>query len=189
MPAGSNPGASPLDGLSSAAFVAKWTAQTTDAAPPQVTARVDTPLGAEGWGDAFQQKIVWMVDRQQQSAELHINPPHLGPVDVMLNLTDDGAKLAFVSPHEAVREAIQASLPDLQTALSDRGVTVSQSFVGADSGAAREQFGAAFQGNDTGERSGSRQTRGSAGTTAQVGSVDTPRRAVTTARGLVDIFA
>ena len=31
--------------------------------------RVDTPLGAPGWNEAFQQKVVWMVDRQLEGAE------------------------------------------------------------------------------------------------------------------------
>ena len=54
---------------------------------------------------AFSQRVVWLVDRQQQSAELHVNPPpHLGPVEVMLNLKDDGAHIAFCSPHAAVRD-------------------------------------------------------------------------------------
>lgn len=182
----------PADGLSSLSLLAHRSGAAQgaiDIVPSQVTARIDTPLGAAGWGDAFQQKIMFLVDRHQQSAELHINPPHLGPVDIMLNLTNDTASLAFVSPHAAVREAIQASLPDLQTALNQRGMEMAQAMVSADSSSAREQFSqaAAEAGSGNGSRDGgSRQGRGGPATGPL--TIDAPRRAVA-ARGLVDIFA
>src|SRR5688500_6401512 len=118
--------ASPLDTLSSAALMSRWTpvAGALDTAVTPATARVDAPFGSEGWKDAFQQKIVWLVDRQQQSAELHLNPPNLGTVEVMLNLSDDRASIIFVSPHAAVRDAIEASLAELRTALADRGLAM-----------------------------------------------------------------
>ncbi|HEV7804146.1 MAG TPA: flagellar hook-length control protein FliK [Burkholderiales bacterium] len=178
----------PLDVLASAAMVAKWSGtpqNVSDAAPAPATARIDTPLGAQGWSDAFQQKIVWLADRQQQSAELHINPPHLGPVEVMLNFSEDGARIAFCSPHTAVREAIEASLPDLQAALGDRGVALSQTMVSADSGAAREQFSQPAS-QDSQGGSGARHGRGTGSTTPLAADAARP---VIIARGLVDTFA
>ena len=141
QPANTNPS---LDSLSSAAVMPKWTPASHTSSATSVstaaTARIDTPLGTEAWGDAFRQKVVWLVDRQQQSAELHINPPHLGPVEVMLNLGDDGARIVFCSPHASVRESIEASLAQLRTALADNGLSLGQALVSADPGAAREQF-------------------------------------------------
>jgi flagellar hook-length control protein FliK len=181
----------PVDGLSSLSLLAHRAGAAPgalDIVPAQVTAKVDTPLGTAGWGDAFNQRIMFLVDRQQQSAELHINPPHLGPVDIMLNLNNDTASLAFVSPHAAVREAIEASLPDLQTALNQRGLEMAQTLVSADSSSAREQFSQATAdaGSGNGGRDGSRQNRGGPATGPLV--VDAPRRVVAS-RGLVDIFA
>ena len=174
---------SSVDGLNSAAFGPRWATQGTrleGAAPGQpATARIDTPIGQHGWGDAFQQKIVWLVDRQQQSAELHVNPPHLGPVDVMLSFADDGAQIAFSSPHAAVREAIEASLGDLRNALSDKGLTLGEALVSADSNQAREQFQAEAQ-----ARQGTRANRGSGAGPEVV--LAAPR---VVPRGLVDLFA
>jgi flagellar hook-length control protein FliK len=133
-----------LDSLTAANLTAKWAATAApgigEPAPAPVTARIDTPLGTSGWADAFQQKIVWLVDRQLGNAELHVNPPHLGPIEVMLNLSDEGTRIAFCSPHAAVREAIEASLPELRSALDERGLSLGQASVSADSSAAREQF-------------------------------------------------
>ena len=172
-----------LDGLSANALATRWAAgQSTAAnaaAQTPVTARIDTPLGASGWGEAFQQKIVWLVDRQQQSAELHINPPHLGPVEVSLSMGEEGTHVAFASPHAAVREAIEASLADLKTALGEKGLALGQATVGADSQAAREQL----QGE---ARSGSAGGR-NFGAADAAPELPVAPRAVQ--RGLVDIFA
>jgi len=174
---------SSVDGLTSGVFAPRWTAAQgprIDAAAPgqPATARIDTPFGEHGWGDAFQQKIVWLVDRQQQSAELHVNPPHLGPVDVILTFADDGAQIAFSSPHAAVREAIEASLDELRTALNDKGLTMGEALVSADSNEAREQHAEA--------RQASRGSRGSGG--APQATIDVPAPRIVQ-RGLVDLFA
>lgn len=174
-----------LDGLASTALGARWAAgqpaiASAAAAQTPVTARIDTPLGASGWGEAFQQKIVWLVDRQQQSAELHVNPPHLGPVEVSLSLAEDGTHIAFSSPHAAVREAIEASLADLKTALGEKGLSLGQATVGADSQAAREQL----QGE---ARTGAAGTRNGGATGDAAAELPLAPRVVQ--RGLVDIFA
>ena len=108
-------------------------------APPPVTAQVPAPFGNTEWADQFRDKVVWLVDRQQQTAELHMNPPHLGPVEVMLTVGDDKTNIAFVSPHPAVREAIEASFSDLRATLEQRGIALGQASVSADSRDAREQ--------------------------------------------------
>ena len=180
VPAAPAHSTAPLDGLSSTSLLAKWAlpqSVASDASPTPASARIDTPLGASGWGDAFQQKIVWLVDRQQQSAELHVNPPHLGPVEIMLSMDDEGARIAFCSPHAAVREAIEASLPDLRTALGERGLSLGEAMVSADSGAAREQLAQNGRGSARHDRA-----------TPPAPVADSPT-AQLARRGLVDIFA
>ena len=112
---------------------------TAAQAPPPVTAQIPAPFGNNEWADQFRDKVVWVVDRQQQTAELHMNPPHLGPVEVMLTVGDDKTNIAFVSPHPAVREAIEASFSDLRATLEQRGIALGQASVSADSRDAREQ--------------------------------------------------
>lgn len=181
MPSTAGHSSTPLEGLSATSLLTKWGAPqagVADAAPAAASARIETPLGSAGWGDAFQQKIVWLVDRQQQSAELHVNPPHLGPVEIMLNIDDEGARIAFCSPHASVREAIEASLPDLRASLAERGLSLGEAMVGADSGAAREQLA------EESRNSSGRQERGAPA--ALVADAPTAQLA---RRGLVDIFA
>jgi flagellar hook-length control protein FliK len=174
---------SSLDSLSSAALMPKWASAShassaTNASTP-ATARIDTPIATEGWGDAFRQKVVWLVDRQQQTAELHVNPPHLGPVEVMLNLTDDGAHIVFCSPHASVRDAIEGSLAELRTALANNGLSLGQALVSADPGTAREQFQEAM----------ARKPQSAGSISAEALPLNEFQAARPLHRGLVDIFA
>lgn len=116
-----------LSNLSSTA-----TSSTSATLIPQslsIAAQVDQPK----WGGEFAQKIVWLSSQQQHIAEIRLNPAHLGPVEVMLNITNDQASAQFVSSHPAVREAIEASLPKLREMLAENGITLGDVSVGAES--------------------------------------------------------
>ncbi|SOD17445.1 flagellar hook-length control protein FliK [Nitrosomonas ureae] len=94
---------------------------------------VDLPINQPKWGSEFAQKVVWLTSQQNQVAEIHLNPAHLGPVEVMLTITQDQATAQFVSPHLAVREAIQEALPRLREMMADNGIQLGNVMVGADS--------------------------------------------------------
>lgn len=109
--------------------------------PHQVSAVVDAgggtmvavPVGNAGWDDALGQKVVWMAGQQQQVAELHLNPPHLGPVEVHLSVSNDQVSALFVSHQPAVREAIEAAMPRLREILADSGMMLGNATVTSDS--------------------------------------------------------
>lgn len=86
------------------------------------TPTVTTPVGHQGWADEFSQKISWVATQQNQTAQLHLNPPNLGPLDVMLKISGGEATAVFASPHGAVREAIESALPKLREILADNGI-------------------------------------------------------------------
>ncbi len=89
-----------------------------------------TPLGKHGWTDEFTQKISWMTNSQQdQFAELHLNPPDLGPLSVVLKVSENQATVMFSSPHLAVREAVENSLPKLREILAENGITLGNTSV------------------------------------------------------------
>ncbi|MBY0474574.1 MAG: flagellar hook-length control protein FliK [Nitrosomonas sp.] len=94
---------------------------------------VDLPIIQPKWGSEFAQKVVWLTSQQNQVAEIHLNPAHLGPVEVMLTITQDQATAQFVSPHLAVREAIQEALPRLKEMMAENGIQLGNVMVGADS--------------------------------------------------------
>jgi flagellar hook-length control protein FliK len=73
-----------------------------------------------------------MATNNHQVAELRLDPPQLGPVEVRLSIANDQASLSFASPHAAVRDAIQASLPRLQDMLQGLGINLGSVSVGAE---------------------------------------------------------
>lgn len=98
-----------------------------------ISPEVKTPVGAQGWDSEVGDKLVWMVNRQEQRAELVLNPPQLGRVEVSLSMNGDQTNASFVSANPAVRDALEAALPRLREILADAGVSLGQTQVGAES--------------------------------------------------------
>ncbi|OZI33326.1 hypothetical protein CAL29_16335 [Bordetella genomosp. 10] len=161
---------------------------TVHAAPVTTSLQVSTPVGQAGWAaDLGKQVVVLSNNAQQktQTAELRLDPPDLGPLRITLTLNDGVAQASFVSSHAAVRQAVEAALPQLQQALSQAGISLGQTNVG-DQGAQ-----AGFAANDQGGRQG-QSGGGNASAQADGGTADSivatvqSRRAANT---LVDTFA
>ena len=51
--------------------------------------------GKPGWDQAISQKVVWMVGAGEQSATLTLNPPDLGPLQVVIHVHNDQADATF----------------------------------------------------------------------------------------------
>lgn len=124
-----------------APLVAPHTAQQTHQQAPANTTAVQTPVRDARWGEDFSQKVVWMVKQDQQSAQLTLNPPQLGPVEVSIHMGPDSkATATFISPHAEVREAIEAALPRLRDMMTAAGVSLGQTNVGSESSMAQQQM-------------------------------------------------
>ena len=98
-------------------------------APTETTVR--TPVGNPGWNHEFGEKLVWMAKNDQQTAQININPPQLGPIQIHLSLNGDQATATFASPFGEVRQAIESSLPQLKEMLASSGIDLGQTNVGA----------------------------------------------------------
>lgn len=94
--------------------------------------------GKSGWDQAMSQKIVWMLGTGTQSAELTLNPPDLGPLQVVIQVNNDQANAQFMSENPAVRQALEAGLEQLREKLSESGVQLGQTSV---SDGSRQQSG------------------------------------------------
>jgi flagellar hook-length control protein FliK len=89
------------------------------------------PAHTETWPQQFSEKIVWMAKNDQQTAQINISPPQLGPVQITLNLNGDNANVLFSSSHPEVRQIIESSLPQLREMLAATGISLGESSVGA----------------------------------------------------------
>jgi hypothetical protein len=89
-----------------------------------VSTAVAVPFGERGWERAFGERVVWLVGQQLQAAEVRLNPPHLGPVEVRLSLTGQEANLSFTVAHGATRDAIEQAIPRLRELFADQQLQI-----------------------------------------------------------------
>ncbi len=89
--------------------------------------------GHPNWSNELGDKMTWMVTSQKQQAELVLNPPQLGRIEVSLTVSGDQANAVFTSPNAAVREMIENSLPRLREIMASSGMNLGQADVGAQS--------------------------------------------------------
>lgn len=109
--------------------------------PSALRLTVSQPLGATGWGEAVADRVTWLGQARQPSAELHLNPPNLGPVEVHVTMQGEQATVSFFSAHAPVREALQAAAPRLSEAFAAAGLSLGNVSVGADSNSGRDNRG------------------------------------------------
>lgn len=155
-------------------------------------------VGSEKWAPALGQQLARMSTTGHHTAELNLNPAGLGPLKVTLSIGDNQAQAMFVSAHESVRKAVEAALPQLRNSLSEQGITLGQTSVGAET---RQPFGqdAAFaQQNQQQQQQAAHQQgapaypgAGRAGNSAAAEPVAPARASLAsnTARSGVDTFA
>lgn len=122
-----------FEALAQALPAATGLAPATDRLPELVPVQrhVATPLGQRGWDQAVSQQVSWLVRDQLQSASLSLNPPHLGPIQITLQLDQQQATVQFVSAMPEVRQALQDALPTLRAMLGEAGIELGQADVGS----------------------------------------------------------
>jgi flagellar hook-length control protein FliK len=140
-------------------------------------ARIETPVAAPGWEREIGQKVVLLVGRNEQRAELTLTPPSLGRVEVTLTVSGDQTSALFVSANPTVREALEQALPRLREMLADAGVQLGQAQVSAGSS----------QGN--GHQEERPRAAGAGGGRAPADNAATATHWVRRGDGLIDTFA
>jgi hypothetical protein len=106
---------------------------------------ITRPLTHPGWSKDLGEQIVWMNNKAISAAEIKLNPAHLGPISVRIDVNQDQATIMFTAQHAEVKEAIEVSIPKLremlgtqqinlinvnisQNSMSDQGRSHSQTF-------------------------------------------------------------
>lgn len=150
------------------------------ARPPLV---IDAPVGSSTWESNVGEKLVWMVSHQEQRAELTLNPPQMGKVEVSISVNGDQANAQFVSANPAVRDALEAALPRLREMLAGAGINLGQAQVGSDSA----QNASGNPANNRKNSDNSRRGSSEAGPLGALSGVASPW--LRAGKGMVDVFA
>ncbi|NOT68111.1 MAG: hypothetical protein HOP04_07265 [Methylophilaceae bacterium] len=82
--------------------------------------------GKEGWDKAINQKIVWMVGANEQTASLTLNPPDLGPLQIVIHVHNEQTDATFSSDNKEVRQALEDGMSNLRDMMKDAGITLGQ---------------------------------------------------------------
>ena len=90
---------------------------------------IETPVHDRNWQEAFTQKIVWLANNDRQSAQITLNPPQMGPIEIALNIDKGNATASFVSASADVRESIEMALPRLREMFASIGLELGQASV------------------------------------------------------------
>lgn len=91
--------------------------------------RIAVPVNQPNWGQAVGERLMFMANAKVQAANLILNPPELGPIEVRLNMNHDQASIQFVSAHAAVRDAIEEAFPRLREMFAQNGLNLADANV------------------------------------------------------------
>jgi flagellar hook-length control protein FliK len=183
--AANGPGAAPAPIALAGAAAAAAATGTIAAASGASRDKLTPTVGRNGWDQALGQRVVWMVSGGEQSASLSLNPPDLGPLQVVLNISQGHATASFTAAQPEVRQALEAAMPRLREMLGEAGINLGQANVSA--GTPQQQQGGFAQQSPSPRDTGP----GGPNTDNRIGGVE---RVVAPARragrdGMVDTFA
>ena len=102
-----------------------YTSATKDVEPYVMQSRLD----AGGWHAEMGQRLVWMSQGEHQTATLTLNPPHLGPLKIEIQVHRNIVSASFMSDNAEVRQALAEGFPALKSAMANAGVTLGQAAV------------------------------------------------------------
>ncbi len=137
-----------------------------------------SPAWAQGLGERMQ----WLVQQNIQGAEIRLNPPELGALEVKLKISHEhGTQIHFSSPNGAVRESIEAAIPRLREMFAESGLMLGDVNVSHQSLAEQNQNG------DSGRESSNRSAGGPAPIEAATGGESRSTQRLVS-DGLVDMY-
>lgn len=92
---------------------------------------INTYFGSTGWNQEVSQKVIWMVGGTDQSATLTLNPPDLGPLQVVISVNNDKADTQFISDNPDVRLALEQGVETLREMMRESGIELGKANVSA----------------------------------------------------------
>jgi len=74
------------------------------------------------WGDGLQNNVMWLVNQNIQRADIHLNPPDLGPIEIRVSIDKNEAKILFTSQVAEVRDLVDSNKQNLKETLQQAGI-------------------------------------------------------------------
>ncbi|MED5522587.1 MAG: flagellar hook-length control protein FliK [Pseudomonadota bacterium] len=84
------------------------------------------------------EKIRWMVNARNTMAEIRLDPPELGSMQVRVNVAGDAASVSFVVQSQQAKEALADAMPKLRDMLSQQGIELGDAQVRKDNSSGQD---------------------------------------------------
>lgn len=126
-------------------------------ADPRYT--LDASAGPQRLAESAAQRLSWMAGEKISRADLALNPPELGSVDVQMEIEGDQVRIQMSTATGAAKEMLDQALPRLRELFAQEGLQLTQADVSqhreqdargrsADSGQARDLHATAEEAQD-----------------------------------------
>ena len=136
------------------------------------------PLASGDWGGLLGERIRWLSSANMDAADIRLDPPELGPLQVKVQAHRDGASVQFTTHSAVVRDMVEQSLPRLREMLEGSGMSL------LDVNVAQQQ-----NGGGRGHREALAQNASWADPVLALDTATELPATVRTPRGLVDYYA
>ncbi len=111
-------------GLAAAATLDRAYQSNGPSTAPSPNAQMGRPAGAPGWGDELGDRVLWLVGQRENMAELRLNPPELGSLEIRIRQKKDATSVSFVVQSGSAREAVETALPRLRELFAEAGLSL-----------------------------------------------------------------
>ena len=122
----------------SLASTAAVRAEKVGAEPHQLQMQQGLKPGNPAWGQAVSDRVVWLASQNGKIAEIRLDPPELGSLNVKLEIKNDQVSVVFNTPHASVKESLEQSMPRLREMFAEQGLELADSSVDDQSSQQRE---------------------------------------------------
>lgn len=95
---------------------------TLHASATPSTSSMFLPIAHPQWGAQFEQRMSWLVGQNISRAEIHLNPPELGALQVRIDQRQDTTLVSIVSQNATTRELLESNASRLKELFSDQGL-------------------------------------------------------------------
>jgi len=75
------------------------------------------------WGEALGEKVSLLLNSKLNSVEIRLDPPHLGKLDIQIQIKDDSAVIVINTQHAQTRDLIDSASVRLREFLQQEGFT------------------------------------------------------------------
>jgi len=92
----------------------------TNRTPESMTATLNQPQ----WSNQVGDRIAWMISQGLRQADIRLNPPELGMLEVRIQMQGDQTSIQFTTAHAEVKDVLDSALPRLREMLAETGLNL-----------------------------------------------------------------